>query len=248
MSYVELMRARRVLFWYTIIVFGLAAIVAISVVTSHGRVEGMESVPLSDFMLLCTVGAYVVATIVSTGLVSEAATIPITWTRPVRRDRIAWSFIGVDVAAILAGYLVTVLAALACTAASGFIGYVRVTPGTVPAFVLGFGSAVLWYALTCAATARLGGHGARVAALSWFAVLVIGGVWAAPLPAPIHAVLTALNYLNPTAYINGIVTEGQHARGAHPLPTSETLRIVLEWSIAAVAAVLAARLWSTREA
>jgi len=247
MYYVELMRARRVLFWYTIIVFGLAAIVAVSAITSHGSTHIVQ-LPLADILLACVVGAYVVATILSTGLVSEASTLPITWTRPVPRQWIAWSFVGVDVAAILAGYLVTVAAVLACFAADGLIGYVRVTPAAGLAAVLAFGSALLWYALTCAASSRLGGHGVRVAALSWFVFLVIGGVWAAPLPAPIHAVLTALNYVNPTAYVNGVMTEGHHARGLHPIPSSETLRIALEWSIAAVAAVLAVRLWSTREA
>jgi uncharacterized membrane protein (UPF0136 family) len=247
MYYVELMRARRVLFWYTIIAFGLAALIAVSVLTSHGHTDTVE-LPLADILIVSAVGAYVLATILSTTLVSEASTLPITWTRPVSRQRIAWSFIAVDAGAILAGYLVTVAAALACIAASGLIGYLRVTPGAALAAVLALGSALLWYALTSAASSRLSGHGVRVAALSWFVFLVIAAVWAAPVPAPIHAVLTALNYLNPTAYISGIVTEGQHARGQHPIPTSQTLRIALEWSIAVVAAVLAVRLWSTREA
>jgi hypothetical protein len=249
MYYVELQRARRVLFWYTISVFGIVAIIAISVLGRHGNIEDVGTIPLSELLIACTVGAYVVATIVSTGLVSESATLPITWTRPVPRDRIAWTFVAIDVAAILAGYLVIIAAVLLCLAIFGLLGYVQVTPGAWSAFVLGLGSAVMWYALTSAASSRLSAHGVRVAALSWFAFLVIGGVWAAPLPAPLHAVLTALNYLNPMAYINGVVVDGHvHASGRHAIMLSQTARIALEWIISAVAVIVAVRLWSTREA
>jgi hypothetical protein len=249
MYYVELLRARRVLFWYTIVVLGIVAIFAISVLGRQSHIDDVGTIPLSEILIACAVGAYVVATIISTGLVSEAATLPITWTRPVPRDRIAWSFIAIDLAAILAGYLVMIGAVLLCIAVFGLIGAVRVTPAAWGAFVLGLGSAVMWYALTCAASSRLSGHGVRVAALSWFAFLVIGSVWAAPLPAPLHAVLTALNYLNPIAYINGIVVDGHtHSSGAHAITLSQTGRIALEWIISAVAVTAAVRLWSTREA
>jgi hypothetical protein len=248
MHYVELMRARRVLFWYTIVVAGIVGIIAVSLIGRQPRIDDAGTIPFAEVLLACTIGAYVVATIVSTGLVAESATFPITWTRPVPRDRIAWTFVAIDLATILAGYLVMVLAALACIALFGVFGAVRFTAGAWSAFVLGFGSAVMWYALTSAASSRLGGHGIRVAALSWFAFLVIGSVWAAPLPAPLHAVLTALNYLNPLAYINGVVVEGHAHTGSHPITASENVRIALEWVISALAAAAAVRLWSTREA
>ncbi len=249
MYYVELLRARRVLFWYTISVFGLVALIGISVLGGHGNIEDAGTIPLSELLLACTVGAYVVATIVSTSLISESATLPITWTRPVPRDRIAWTFVAIDLATILAGYLVIVAAVLVCLAIFGLLGAVQVTPGAWGAFVLGLGSAVMWYALTSAASSRLSAHGVRVAALSWFAFLVIGSVWAAPVPAPIHAVLTVLNYLNPIAYINGVVVEGHVRSSAHnAIALSQTARIALEWIIAAVAVTAAVRLWSTREA
>ncbi|HEX3465458.1 MAG TPA: hypothetical protein VHS78_15525 [Candidatus Elarobacter sp.] len=248
MYYVELLRARRVLMWYTIIVFGIIAIVALSTMGQHGSLGAADTIPLSDIFLGCAFGGYVVATIVSTSLVSESATVPITWTRPVSRERIAWSFIAVDVATILAGYLVMIAAVLLCIAVIGLSGYLRAGAATWELLLLGFGSAVLWYALTLAASSRLGGHGVRVATLSWLVFLVIGSVWGAPVPAPIHALLTALNYLNPIAYLGGISGATHTHTGGHPIVLSQTPRTLLAWALAAVAAFVAVRLWSTKEA
>jgi hypothetical protein len=61
-------------------------------------------------------------------------------------------------------------------------------------------------------------------------------------------VLTALNYLNPFAYINGVAGSGHaHGSAVHPIALGQGGRIALEWIIAAVALTVAVRLWSTRE-
>ena len=249
MQYVEILRAKRILTWYAIVVAGVTAIVAVSVLAQPHASQGAGPIPLADVFLLCTVGAFVLATIMSTSLASESTTLAISWTRPVSRERIAWSFIAVDVAAILLGYALLVAAALLCIALIGLSGYLYGGPSSWGGFVLGAGSAVMWYALGLVASSRLAAHGVRVATFTWLAFIVVNAVWAAPVPAPIHAVLTALNYLDPIAYINGVGTGGHaHPAQAHPLPPAQTTRIALEWIIAAVALVAAVRIWSTREA
>ncbi|HTD37402.1 MAG TPA: hypothetical protein VK669_07800 [Candidatus Limnocylindrales bacterium] len=249
MHYVEIMRSRRVLLWYTIILVGMTGIMAASVVGGHSTINDAGPIPLGEILLGCAVGAYVVATIVSTGLVSELGTLPITWTRPVARDRIAWSYVAVDLATILIAYVILVAVVLVCVALLGVIGYVFAGPHTWAGFVLGFGSAVMWYALTLTAASLVGGHGVRVAAFSWLAFLVMQSVWEAPVPAPIHAVLIALNYLNPIAYVNGVSFDmAAHSDRPHAIVASLGTRIALEWIISAVALVAAVRIWSTREA
>jgi len=249
MHYVEIMRSRRVLIWYTIILIGMTAIMAASVAGRHGTIKDAGPIPLAEVLLACVVGAYVVATIVATGLVSELGTLPITWTRPVPRDRIAWSFVAVDLATILIAYVIFVAVVLACIALLGVIGYVFAGPQTWAGLVLGFGSAVLWYALTLTAASLVGGHGVRVATFSWLAFLVTESVWAAPVPAPIRAVLIALNYVNPIAYVDGVPLDmAAHSGGPHAIVASLSTRIALEWIISAVALVAAVRIWSTREA
>lgn len=249
MHYVEIMRSRRVLFWYTVILVGMTAIMAASVVGRHGTIDDAGPIPLGVILLVCAVGGYVVATIVATGLMSELGTLPITWTRPVPRDRIAWSFIAIDLATILIGYAVLVAVVLVCMALLGVIGYVYAGHQTWVGLVLGLGSAVMWYALTLTAASLVGGHGVRVATFSWLAFLVMQSVWAAPVPAPIHAVITALNYLNPIAYVNGVsIDMHAHSTGPQAIVASVSTRIALEWIISLVALVAAVRIWSTREA
>lgn len=247
MHYVEMLRARRVLFWYGIVLLGMLLILIVTVLSSKSaHFENHSGVPFSGVLGGAVLGAWIVTTCVAPGLNAEGMTIPITWTRPLSRTLIAWRFVLVDFAAIAIGYTMLVAAILICFTVFGLLPQMRWDAASFQAVFLGLGTAVMWYGLVLVVTARMSGRGALFAGLSWAAFLIIGGVWAAPLPAPIHYAVWGLNYLNPIAYLGG-VSSGSRGNVHHPIVGPEYVRAIGAWAIAALSITLAVRLWSTRE-
>ena len=242
MEYVEILRARRVLFWYGIVLLGLVLITALSVFGGHADIQrGNSDTKFSSVLAGAMFGAFVVATFIATGLNAESATTAIIWTRPTARDTIAWRYVAVDAAAIAVGYAMIVVAILAVMAVIGVLDKVVYDVlFSLPVAALGLGAALMCYALVSLAAARLPGRGGLIAGLSWAVFLVAVGVRAAPLPSLLHGIIVALDYLNPLAYVGGT-----HSDSGVPLDLP--VRIAMVWAIAAVAAVASVRLWSTRE-
>ena len=91
MEYVEILRARRMLFWFGIVLLGMVALTAVSIYGGHAEVQrGTGAVLLSKLVGGAVFGALVVATFMATGLNAEFATTAIAWTRPKTREAIAW--------------------------------------------------------------------------------------------------------------------------------------------------------------
>jgi hypothetical protein len=239
-EYVEILRARRVLFWSVMVLLGFVVLTALSIYGGHANVDNRNgTVRFSVLVSGAVFAALIVATFIAPGLNAEAATTPIIWTRPQPRDAIAWRYVGVDAATIAIGYVLMLLAILAESALMGFLG--KITFDAAPSlqhFVLGLGGALMWYGLVTVAAARLPGRGGLIAGLSWAVFLIVAGVVAAPLPPLLHYIIVALNYLNPFAYVGGTTAAA---------PFDISVRTALVWAIAIVATVAGVRLWSTRE-
>ncbi|MDP9106271.1 MAG: hypothetical protein M3N49_10110, partial [Candidatus Eremiobacteraeota bacterium] len=120
MEYVEILRAKRILTWYTgVLIVGLI-IEAISFYASHAHNEQNGNLPFNMLAAGAGIGALLIATLVAPGLSSEAAnTTALIWTRPAPRDAIAARFIGIDVAAILIGYAILLAAMIVGVAIVG---------------------------------------------------------------------------------------------------------------------------------
>ncbi len=249
MHYVEVLRARRALLWYTGIALGLMILAVLSVYAgSHGELHASDgSLRLGDLVIGCAFGGWIVLTCVAPGLSNESAlTTPIIWTRPASRERIAWRYVAVDAIAILLGYLVLIAIAILALASLGATGMLVWGPAALATFALGVGASLMWYALVLLVSARMPGRGGMIAGLSWAAFFVLGALWAAPMPPLVHAVFTVLNYVNPMAWIGGVSSASQQATH-HVITLPLAYRIVGCWAIAGVAAVAAVRLWATRE-
>jgi hypothetical protein len=217
MEYVEILRGRRVLSWYVLILLGMCAITVVSVFAGNGHVSissGGGTEKISSIVQACAFGAWIVTTCMASGLNLEGSTIPITWTRPISRDMVAWRFVAVDAATIVVAYAFLFALIMAFFAIFGALKQLTLDSGIPVAFALGLGTALMWYGLITLVTSRMSGRGALIAGLSWAAFLLIGGVWAAPLPPIIHGMITALNYLNPIAYFGGI-SSGGHGTTHH---------------------------------
>ena len=247
MEYVEILRARRVLFWYTAVLLGGFVLTAIAIYSSHHVNGGLNGHDLSAFVGAASFGALIVATFLATGLNAEHATTAIIWTRPQSRETIAWRYIAVDFAAILAAFAILLAFILGGMALFGVLSLVWFDPAaSLTVFLLGMGAAAMWYGLIAAAAARVEGHGARFAGLSWAVFIILVLVAVAPLPDLLHYLIVALNYLNPLAWLGNLGSS--HGDGGHLIPFSAPVRAAGAWLIAMVAIVASVKLWSTREA
>ncbi len=248
MHYVEMLRARRVLLWYAGV---LLACMILTVIGNYANVSimvssgGVGNISATTLAAGCGFGAWIVTTFVASGLNTEIAMTPIVWTRPVRRETIAWRYVAVDVVGILIGYAVLVTVLCLFFASFGALGAVTFDAKTPVAVALAVGSALMWYGLILLATARLPGRGAMVAGLSWGVAFALLGLWAIPMPL-LHAVVHVLNFVNPLAWFGDLsVGARHHADAIIPLP--DNVRAMCVWAIAAATTAAGVRLWATRE-
>lgn len=250
MEYVEILRTRRVLFWFAISLLATAALNVLSfghVHTSTGEHNHTGPIPLSAFIVGAISVTYVILACVAPGLSNESNTSPISWTRPMGRDAIAWRFIAVDFATIALCFCVTLAAGLLALWAYGFAGAIKMDGDAPYELALGVGTVVMWYALIVATAARFPGRGGLIAGLSWGAFSLLGAMWSMPLPWLIHDLVTALNYLNPISYLSASAREATN-HGHHAIALPDPWLAIVPWCIGIIALVAGVRLWSTREA
>jgi len=246
MQYVEILRARRVLTWYCGLFLGALIIVTISFYSGHAQLDGkMEFVPLASLIKGCAFGALILATCVAPGLNAESSTLAIAWTRPMSRAAIAWRYIAVDVATISVGFAFLIALVLAFFALFGQLGEVTIDAGIVPALLGSLGCALMWYGLITVVTARMDGRGGLIAGVSWGVFVVLGLLWIVPFPAPLHGLITILNYFDPLAYFTGVSSDGTGGRTIIPLDPN--VKTAIAWGFAVVTSVATVQLWSTRE-
>jgi hypothetical protein len=247
MEYVEILRARRILTWFTGFIIAGLIIEAISYYATHGHNQNEGTVAFSMLAAGAGLAAFIIATLVAPGLSAEAAnTTALIWTRPAPRDAIAARFIGIDVAAILIGYVIMLIAMLVGIAIVGGLPVVTFDPAAILRSVaLAVGGALMWYAVISVAAARLPGRGPLIAGLSWGVFPVLAALFHAHnFPIWLHDVVYVLNFLNPMAWLGGTTPQGNSSI----IPLSVWGRALGESAIAVALAVTSVRLWSTREA
>ncbi len=246
MEYVQILRARRILTWFVgFLIVGLV-IEAISFYAGHGHNENDGPVPFSSLAGVASIAALIIATFVASGLSAEASnTTALIWTRPVPRDVIGARFVAVDVAAIVLGYVIMLVAIVVGIAIIGGLPSLEFDGArTVRAALLGLGGSLMWYAVISVAASRLPGRGPLLAGLSWGLFPILASLVFFHFPVWLHDVIYALNYLNPMAWMGGMTPQ----RDMSIFPLDVWPRIACEWAICLVLLVASVRLWSTREA
>ncbi len=253
MIYVALLRARRTLIWSAGALALVSAVVIVSFLANHVTVEQAPrkgELPDSLFAAIALIAALVVAAVTAPSLNRESPTLPIVWTKPTARARIALEYFAVDLGTIVAVGVLAALAALVCAAPTGVLRYVAHDAGLGELVVRSLGIAFMWYAVVQAATAGMPGRGGAIAGLSWpvFGGLLGLAFWDVP---GLHGVVIALNTLNPLAWLtsttrvgSGVATTTTHSLFAF-LPHAAV--VVAPWLLAGLALYLATVLWSHRE-
>lgn len=246
MEYVELLRVRRGLMVFAAanVCFFLAATFALH---GHGGFHislGVDNgSSLGDFVAAAGFGAFFLATFFAGHLAAETPTLSFLWTKPVSRTVLAWRYVAIDAAGLLAGVAIGTLTIFLLIAGLGQAGHLRLDAALVSALALSVGAALAWYGLCLLAASRFERDVANgVIALSWpvFILLLMLNIMA--LPPPTHAVVVFIDQLNPLAYLLGIEHHNALLLGA-----STAVRAAAVWVIALISITAATRLWMTRE-
>lgn len=253
MIYVALLRARRTLIWTALALAVIACVVIVSFVTGNVTMDkgtGFTGLPDSTFAVIALVTGLVIASITATSLARETPTLPVVWTKPQSRPRIALTYFAVDLVAITGAALLAAVAAIACTVPTGALSHLVHDRNLAILVVRGCGTMFMWYAVGQAASAGLPGRGGFVVGVSWPLFLGLVALGYSNVPS-LHGVALVLNVINPLAWmssqshvVNGAVVSTNSS--LYPfLP--EPVVIVAPWLLAGLALYLATVLWSRRE-
>jgi hypothetical protein len=245
-EYVEMLRARRALIWYGAILFSLLALgLALAFKDGPPRIQMSHGsnpmIPFPYILAGAAIGPLILAAFLAVGLDAEYKTAAIIWTRPISRLAIALRYIAVDGGALLAAWVLTLVAVFITIFAIGIGKYLTFGDDVAGAVLLVFGAAVMWYGLVVLVTTLLPGRGAAIAGGSWGYALIVPGLARIPFPPLLHQVIVALNYLNPMAYLS----QGSGAREL--IAGSGEQHMIATWLIGLAALAIATQIWTKRE-
>jgi hypothetical protein len=226
---------------------------------AHGKAaDDEDSVPISladkDFTvpigMLFGVAAYlamVLATILGTSLNKENSRGGFAFTKPISRERLALTFIGIDLAAIVAAFSFTVLLGLASLEVLGIFGKLALEPGAAAVAAVGLGAAVMWYGLLQAATSMRVAGGGLFVGLSWVLFFIMLPFYAITFLGPIfHGLIVAIDFFNPLAYF-ALVSHDDIVTTISLLGFSPGTCIAITWSLATAACIAAIYGWKRVE-
>jgi hypothetical protein len=281
MAYVEYLRARRALAWYFGILIGLYLLglaiayfghgmhghagVTIDINTDQATPGGMPPaghhiahvLPLSPFPISllaysAAFGAILIAAILGSSLNRQREHLPLVWTRPLGRERSVLSALAVDALAIFVTLLGTLgLFKIVAFSADSNALHWYLDSLVLPTLVLGFGAALMTYALSQAVTSWTLGAGGLIKGLVSLACGVLVVLGANRLPSPYDSLVGALNYLNPLAYYLPVHVADKHVpivlEYSRYLPLGLGIKIACVWLLAAAYMAIATYGWKRLE-
>ena len=247
MEYVEWLRVRRGLIVFA--VANLCVFVALTLALhGHGGFTihvgiGKEGSSLGDFISAAGLGALFLSTFFAGHLAAETPTLPFLWTKPVSRTGLAWRYVAIDVAGIVAGVAIGTLTIVALIVGLGELHRILLDRAVWPALALSVGAPLAWYGLCLLFASRFDREAANnVIALSWPVFLLVFMLPVIALPPPAHAVAVFFNQFDPLSYI-----VGSDHRDQGLVAASVGVRAAAMWILAVVSIAAATRIWTTRE-
>jgi hypothetical protein len=263
MVYVELLRLRSALYIYAGVIAAVVLTIIVSLnwgVSTHRDQSDLHmngTIGISALMALAVYASAVFATIIGTSLNKASDQAEVVFTKPISRERLAATFILADLGGIVASFVIaTLLFALVVLDVGFLVGaplrLLRFDAATFRVIFLGLGIAFMWYGLLQAATSSYRGRGGLVVGLSWAFFVIFLGVAAAPLPPAIHAVIIAIDHLNPLAYLGStsITTSGNTVSLGNSISIfhyDSWLRAAIAWGIGTAGCAVAILGWKRLE-
>jgi hypothetical protein len=249
MVYLEFLRVRRRVVVLLAIVAALLALVVVSAGHANLDVNGQQqhvgNIPLAAIIIGAGFVAGAFANFLGASLNSFSDTLPNLWTKPVRREEMALRVIAVDLGAILVVWAGTLALALCAIAALRVYGHLQ-SDAMVPAAIwLGLGTAFMTYGNAQALTAWHQGKGGMVAGIAggtYFVLIILAA--AIPPTQLLHAIVMALNVLNPLAYFG----TSSHNNEMQPLFVfQDSFKVAVVFAIGIAGLVIATFGWKRME-
>ncbi|MBV8152683.1 MAG: hypothetical protein JO101_00165 [Candidatus Eremiobacteraeota bacterium] len=254
MAYFEYLRTRRSFLIFAAFLLALTAAILV-IVSFHSRDIQIgighhhTAVSVIFFTSLAAWGTAILASINCASLNRQREHLPYTWTRPQSREQMALELIAVDLAIMIAAFVLVV--------GLEMLVFAILTEGRIPllwrgtgaAFLRGFGFALMWYSMVQAATAWASFRGSVVAGISWPIFIIVAGLEAARFPAPWSEILTFVNIFNPMAYLSGTEVSRSGEVVLHSvIPFADSVRLALMYGLSLLALVVAVFSWKRMEA
>ena len=176
------------------------------------------------YAIFATFVAVIVATVLGAPFGRENdGHLEIALTKPVSRARLAIETVAVDLAGIVAAWVLTVIALVIAHTIFEAPNYVYGPTDTVT-IAVGLLGAFAWYALLCAATASMKRNYGSVLGIAWPVALGLLGIANAqlgytPLAQFIHGAASALSRINPLYYLHfgPLLRSAAGATGINPV-------------------------------
>ncbi|MGH7661845.1 MAG: hypothetical protein ACRENA_13140 [Vulcanimicrobiaceae bacterium] len=254
MSLVEFMHARKMFSWFA----GIAVVLGILSLTATRSIHatGAHSHPftLSGIFSASGYASCIMATMLTATLNRDREHLAYIWTRPTPRERIALGYMIVDVATIVLAYVVIAALVIAVVDGIPFMHFKADSSAGI-SFVRFLAIPLMWYGLVEAATSWNKVKGSAAAGLSWAFFWMLLLALAIPMPAPLHAILDALNFLNPLAYFvtqhgDSVIIDPVSLSEvkSHVVPLAYAYQTILAYAIFLVGCVVATVAWRRTEA
>jgi hypothetical protein len=248
MVYVEFLRVRGMLIWFRIVVAILVALALVGYALSdiHHKIilekHSENVIELSWLLIPASYIAGIVACIAGSYISSEREHVALSWTKPVSRVHFSLGYLAVDVAAILAAYVVVLVFGELFTLWVMGLHQIRVDANAGGSFLVGLGFVFALYAVVRALGTAFG-RGGLFAGMSWAVGSVLVLLAALPLPWVLHALAVAVNFFNPLAYLAGL----GGSKSDSVLPLSFEGRLACEWLLVCVATAISIVAWNRLE-
>ena len=253
MTYVQLLRLRKALTIYSVVVVVVFLLILIPTHWhgAHVNNDTSGSIPLS-IVFLVGFCAIIFATASGTSLNRENDGVEMVWTKPIARGQLALRYIGLDLAAIAVAFIVAFILAVIGLASFGLAGSIRADDTWLPTLLLYFGVAFMWYGFLQALTSWQTGRGGMLVGLSWaaFALVLPAFLGLTTHVAGLHEVAMALYVLDPLGYLGssgGHVQIGISTSAASPIPHDIWLRIAMTWGFGILGSLTAIVGWKRLE-
>jgi hypothetical protein len=245
MYYIEVLRTWRVLLRYLIVLAGLyllaAAFYAIWPWPHLGSSGDTRTYSAGGHAVFVAFICLLFASISGSSLSRHLDHLDFALTKPRARAAFAATVLGVDVLGLGVFFITTTLAVLALHIVFGETHALAFDTASWFGIPLAFGSVLAWYALVQAVSCARDAAAWALASV-WVAALGVHFLTAARLGPGLHALLVAINYINPIAYLSIVPFEA--TTGASLSLAAHTVAIYV---VAAVAALVALIRWQRVE-
>jgi hypothetical protein len=242
MYFIEALRTWHVLKRYLIVIIGLYLLAAVlTAMSPHFHRDDTTLYSAGGHFVGVAFICLLFASIAGLSLSRHLDHLDFALTKPRARAAFVASVFGVDVLGLTVFFIVTALAVLAFHVGLGYTHGLAFDAASWFGLILAYGSVLAWYAIVQAVSCDRDAAGWAVAGV-WVAAFALNFLAALPLGPGLHALLVAINVVNPLTYFGTVPFE---ATGA-PTPSLVAHAFAI-YVVAAAAAFVALFRWQRVE-